>query len=189
MQMTWAGELEGWLTFLPKYHLVADEPIAAAWQALFKPEQSVEVVKPVPTPELAAMTWAESCTLLAADACLPMVRVVWPGDVPQRRWAICADWRQLPRRFCRRQTKRSPGCRRRRRPVTSPGSRAGYEFAACRTSTAKPRAYSRQKSPARPRRKSPGRRRKPRACTAEPVPKRLNADSFYLSRAIALPWP
>jgi hypothetical protein len=48
------------------------------------------------TPELAAMTWAEQCTLLAADGCLPMLQAVWPGDVPQRRWAICADWRKLP---------------------------------------------------------------------------------------------
>ena len=56
MQMTWAGELEGWLTFLPRFHLVAEEPAAAAWQSLFKPEQSVEIVKPLSPPELAALT-------------------------------------------------------------------------------------------------------------------------------------
>src|SRR5437763_1614833 len=56
MQMTWAGELEGWMTFLPKFHLVADEPVASAWKALFKPEQSVEVVAPLSPPELAALT-------------------------------------------------------------------------------------------------------------------------------------
>jgi len=56
MQMTWAGELEGWLTFLPRFHLVADEPAASAWQALFKPEQSVEVIKPLSGQELAALT-------------------------------------------------------------------------------------------------------------------------------------
>jgi hypothetical protein len=55
-QMTWAGELEGWMTFLPKFHLVADEPAASSWVALFTQEQIVEVVKPVPAPELAALT-------------------------------------------------------------------------------------------------------------------------------------
>src|SRR5438874_3093238 len=46
MQMTWAGELEGWLTFLPRFHLVAAEPAASAWKALFKPEQQIDVVPP-----------------------------------------------------------------------------------------------------------------------------------------------
>src|SRR2546426_11108578 len=43
-QMAWAGELEGWLTFLPRFNLVADEPAASAWKALFRPEQAVTVV-------------------------------------------------------------------------------------------------------------------------------------------------
>lgn len=55
-QMTWAGELEGWMTFLPKFHLVADEATATSWKALFTAEQNVEVVTPVPPSELAAMT-------------------------------------------------------------------------------------------------------------------------------------
>jgi hypothetical protein len=56
LQMTWAGELEGWLTFLPRFHLIADEPVASAWVALFKPEQAVELVKPLTGLELAALT-------------------------------------------------------------------------------------------------------------------------------------
>src|SRR6185369_9673401 len=56
MQMTWAGELEGWLTFLPRFHLVAEEPAASAWRALFKPEQPVEIVPPLSGPQLAALT-------------------------------------------------------------------------------------------------------------------------------------
>jgi len=56
MQMTWAGELEGWLTFLPRFHLVAEEPAASAWKALFKPEQPVEIVPPLSGPQLAALT-------------------------------------------------------------------------------------------------------------------------------------
>src|ERR1051326_464133 len=31
-QMAWAGELEGWMTFLPRFNLVAAEPAASAWQ-------------------------------------------------------------------------------------------------------------------------------------------------------------
>jgi len=56
MQMTWAGELEGWLTFLPRFHLVADEPNASEWRTLFKPEQSVETIQPLTPGELAALT-------------------------------------------------------------------------------------------------------------------------------------
>ena len=52
-QMTWAGELEGWMTFLPKFHLVDGEPVASAWKGLFTPEQSVEVIPPLADPELA----------------------------------------------------------------------------------------------------------------------------------------
>jgi hypothetical protein len=56
VQMTWAGELEGWLTSAPRWHLVGDanDPwFDVLRQAL---DQPVEVVAPVPTQELAAMT-------------------------------------------------------------------------------------------------------------------------------------
>jgi hypothetical protein len=56
MQMTWAGELEGWLTFLPKFHLVAADPAASEWKALFKPEQPIDIVPPLSAPQLASMT-------------------------------------------------------------------------------------------------------------------------------------
>lgn len=57
-QMTWAGELEGWLTSPPRYHVVADPSGAAAWTLLFSQveEQPVDVVPPLPPPELAALT-------------------------------------------------------------------------------------------------------------------------------------
>ncbi|HMP84393.1 MAG TPA: hypothetical protein PKA41_16970, partial [Verrucomicrobiota bacterium] len=32
-QMTWAGEMEGWLTTKPKWHLVADEAAVAPWES------------------------------------------------------------------------------------------------------------------------------------------------------------
>ena len=57
-QMTWAGELEGWLSSPPRYHVVADASAAAAWTLLFSQvqEQPVDVVPPLAPPELAALT-------------------------------------------------------------------------------------------------------------------------------------
>lgn len=55
-QTTWAGELEGWLTAEPKFHLVADEAAAAHWLPLFDPNAQIEVVKPIASQDLAAMT-------------------------------------------------------------------------------------------------------------------------------------
>lgn len=55
-QMTWAGELEGWLVTPPRFHLVADAETAAAWTPLFAPEQAVAVVPPLSSADLAART-------------------------------------------------------------------------------------------------------------------------------------
>ena len=58
LQMAWAGELEGWVTGPPTWHLVADTAVAAQWDPDLREalEQPVEVSAP-PTPAaLAAMT-------------------------------------------------------------------------------------------------------------------------------------
>ena len=55
-QMNWAGELEGWLTGTPKYHLVVEDENAAAWKALIPPEQRLEVMRPLTPKELAGLT-------------------------------------------------------------------------------------------------------------------------------------
>jgi hypothetical protein len=55
-QVAWAGELEGWLTSPPRYHLVADEAAAAEWAPLFPPERPVQVTHPLPLPDLAQLT-------------------------------------------------------------------------------------------------------------------------------------
>lgn len=55
-QMIWAGELEGWLTSAPRFHLVAEGAQADAWKALFPPDQSLELTPPTPPSELAART-------------------------------------------------------------------------------------------------------------------------------------
>jgi hypothetical protein len=62
LQMAWAGELEGWLTAPPVWHLVADPPAAAEWEPALRSglEQPVEVIAPVPTAGLAALTAARA---------------------------------------------------------------------------------------------------------------------------------
>lgn len=57
-QMTWAGELEGWLISPPRWHLVADTAVADQWQSAVREalDQPVELVAPVPAQELAALT-------------------------------------------------------------------------------------------------------------------------------------
>ncbi len=57
MQMAWAGELEGWLTSPPEWHLVADVAVPE-WETALRQglEQPIELVAPLPTTELAALT-------------------------------------------------------------------------------------------------------------------------------------
>jgi hypothetical protein len=57
-QMAWAGELEGWLSAAPHWHLVADEAVAAAWMPLFQTAtgQSPEIIQPLGESDLAALT-------------------------------------------------------------------------------------------------------------------------------------
>ena len=58
MQMAWAGELEGWLTSAPRWHVVATEEVALDWIAPMKEGlgQPVEVSRPATSAELAART-------------------------------------------------------------------------------------------------------------------------------------
>ena len=58
VQMAWAGEMEGWLTAPPTWHLVAHPPVAAQWEPAMREgmEQSVQVIDPVSPAGLAALT-------------------------------------------------------------------------------------------------------------------------------------
>jgi hypothetical protein len=58
LQMAWAGEMEGWLTAPPSWHLVADPLVAAQWESDLRAalEQPVEVATPPAPAALAAMT-------------------------------------------------------------------------------------------------------------------------------------
>lgn len=57
MQLAWAGELEGWLTSPPEWHLVADVA-AAEWEPALREglEQPVETIRPLAAKEVAALT-------------------------------------------------------------------------------------------------------------------------------------
>lgn len=57
-QMAWAGELEGWLTSPPEWHLVADGPAAATWATALQEglAEPVDVRPAVGLKDLAAIT-------------------------------------------------------------------------------------------------------------------------------------
>jgi hypothetical protein len=56
--MAWAGELEGWLTSPPSWHLVADPAIAGEWESPLREGlgTSVKIIAPLSGTELAART-------------------------------------------------------------------------------------------------------------------------------------
>jgi hypothetical protein len=72
-QMAWAGELDGWLTGQPRWHLVADEATANAWQPLFRTwlGRSADVTAPLSPPELAALTANRAARALPGVGLLP----------------------------------------------------------------------------------------------------------------------
>jgi hypothetical protein len=57
-QFVWAGELEGWLTAQPKWHLIADAATAAEWEPLLRegPGEPAQITEPLPPAELAGRT-------------------------------------------------------------------------------------------------------------------------------------
>jgi hypothetical protein len=71
VQMTWAGELEGWLTSAPQWHFVGDasDPWFDALRAAL--DQPVELVPPVPEQQLAAMTAKRAARSDATNNLLP----------------------------------------------------------------------------------------------------------------------
>ena len=71
-QLCWAGEMEGWLTEPPTWHLVADPVNAAEWEKLLREalNEPVRVVEPPPVAELAART-ARRAAAAPGTALLP----------------------------------------------------------------------------------------------------------------------
>jgi hypothetical protein len=72
MQMAWAGELEGWLSSPPEWHLVADVA-AAEWQPALRAglEEPIEIITPRPARELAALTARRSAQTEARANLMP----------------------------------------------------------------------------------------------------------------------
>jgi hypothetical protein len=61
-QLTWAGELEGWLTVPPSWHLVAEGDVAVEWENALRVGlgETVHTAPPLPLVELAARTACRS---------------------------------------------------------------------------------------------------------------------------------
>ncbi|HXS69083.1 MAG TPA: hypothetical protein VN761_09595 [Candidatus Polarisedimenticolia bacterium] len=71
VQMTWGGELEGWLTSPPRWHLVGDS--GDAWHGALREalDQPVEILAPVPAQQLAALTAQRAAHSDPANNLLP----------------------------------------------------------------------------------------------------------------------
>jgi len=72
-QLTWAGELEGWLTASPAWHLVADVAVATEWESALRASlgEPVQVTQPLPVAELAARTARRSTQISRHATLLP----------------------------------------------------------------------------------------------------------------------
>lgn len=56
VQIMWAGELEGWMTSPPKFHIVAEGPLADEWRWYVPSEHAVDIVEPPSPSEIATRT-------------------------------------------------------------------------------------------------------------------------------------
>src|SRR5205807_690325 len=72
-QLSWAGELEGWLTTQPQWLLVAEPAIAAQWENFLREalNEPVQIFTPPPVVELAAHT-ARRATIAPDTGLLPL---------------------------------------------------------------------------------------------------------------------
>jgi hypothetical protein len=74
-QIAWSGEIEGWLGPPPRWHLVADGPVAAAWEPALRQwaNEPIELVTPLAAPGLAALSaqraarWESIANLLPVE--------------------------------------------------------------------------------------------------------------------------
>jgi hypothetical protein len=73
LQMAWAGEMEGWLTAPPRWHLVAEPAAATEWEGPLRAglDQPLECVAPVAKPQLAALTARRAATAQNQGNLLP----------------------------------------------------------------------------------------------------------------------
>ena len=73
VQMAWAGEMDGWLTSPPSWHLVAQGPLAAEWETALRAalEQSVQIQAPLTPADLARHTASRAATADPRATLLP----------------------------------------------------------------------------------------------------------------------
>jgi hypothetical protein len=74
MQIAWAGEMEGWLTSTPSWHLVADAAAVAEWEPALRAglEQPVEISAPLQALQMAALTATRATQAEAQANLLPV---------------------------------------------------------------------------------------------------------------------
>jgi hypothetical protein len=72
-QMAWAGELEGWLTSLPHWTLVADDDAVTEWETPLRRglDAPIHLVKPLKPVELAARTAKRAAQADAKSSLIP----------------------------------------------------------------------------------------------------------------------
>lgn len=73
LQMAWAGELEGWLTGPPNFHLVADANHASEWEPVLREglQQPIDVSAPLSLTDLASRTAQRAVGKAAHEDLLP----------------------------------------------------------------------------------------------------------------------
>lgn len=72
-QMAWAGELEGWLTALPQWTLVADDEAVTQWEAPLRQglDAPILLANPLPPAQLAALTAKRAAALDSKGNLIP----------------------------------------------------------------------------------------------------------------------
>jgi len=73
LHMAWAGDIDGWLTSAPRWHLVASPNVSSTWSTALHEAlgETFETVAPLPTAELAARTAMRAAQHSASSSLMP----------------------------------------------------------------------------------------------------------------------
>lgn len=88
-QITWSGELEGWIGTSPQWHLVAEGAIAGAWETILREavDAPVKVIAPIPVAQLANLTAQRAVTSeIKANLLPPEFAVRYKQQFQDRLW-------------------------------------------------------------------------------------------------------
>jgi hypothetical protein len=89
LQMAWAGELEGWLTRPPEWHLVAEGEVAQQWEKALRQglDQPIRVAAPLPQAQLAASTATRAMHADGSNNLLPAEHATrYQSEFVDRLW-------------------------------------------------------------------------------------------------------